>query len=125
VLLTQSGTSAGLVGRFSGMKGSQAGDFDGYVFDVSTSGAWKLVDDNETSSDVHTLASGTTTALGTGTWHRLSLSLNGSTISASVDGNQVTSVTNSTWTKGPAGVEAGAFTHDWPRAQYSNLLITQ
>ena len=125
VLLTQSGTSAGLVGRFSGMKGPQVGDFDGYIFDVSTSGAWKLVDDNETSSDVATLASGTTTALGTGTWHRLSLSLTGKTITVSVGSKQLTSVHSSTWTAGPAGIEAGAFTHTWPQAQYSNLQITQ
>jgi Glycosyl hydrolase family 59 len=123
VLLTQPGTSAGLIGRFSGMKGPQAGDFDGYVFDVSTTGAWKLVDNNETSSDVATLASGRTRRLRTGSWHRLSLSLSGGTITASVDGKQVTSVTSSTWTAGPAGLEAGAFTHEWPRVQYSNLVI--
>ena len=56
-------------------------------------------------------------------WHRLSL--HGSTITASVDGEQVTSVTSSTWANGPAGLEAGAFTQDWPQAQYSNLTITQ
>jgi hypothetical protein len=124
VLLTKAGTSAGLVGRFSGAKGPQVGDFDGYVFDVSSTGAWKLTDDNETSSDVTTLASGTTTALGTGSWHRLSLSLNGNTITASVGSHQVASVSSSTWSAGPAGVEAGAFTHTWPQVQYSNLLIT-
>jgi Glycosyl hydrolase family 59 len=124
VLLTQSGTSAGLVGRFSGMKGPQVGDFDGYVFDVSSTGAWQLVKNDETAGDIATLASGTTAALGTGSWHRLTLSLHGSTITASVGGTQVTSVTDSSWTAGPAGVEAGAFTRSWPQAQYSNLSIT-
>jgi hypothetical protein len=125
VLLTQPGTSAGLVGRFSGMKGPQVGDFDGYLFDVSTSGAWKLTDNSETAGNIATLASGTLAkAPGTGSWHRLSLSLHGGTITASVDGTRVASVTSSTWTAGPAGVEAGAFTETWPRAQYSNLSIT-
>jgi hypothetical protein len=124
VLLTQSGTSAGLVGRFSGMKGPQVGDFDGYVFDVSSTGAWQLVKNDETAGDIATLASGTTAALGTGSWHRLTLSLHGSTITASVGGTQVTSVTDASWTAGPAGVEAGAFTRSWPQTQYSNLSIT-
>ncbi|HEY1914204.1 MAG TPA: hypothetical protein VGH27_01395 [Streptosporangiaceae bacterium] len=124
VLLTQSGTSAGLIGRFSGLHGPQIGDFDGYVFDVSSSGAWQLVKNDETAGDIATLASGTTTALGTDSWHRLTLSLHGSTITASVGGTQVTSVTDSSWTAGPAGVEAGAFTRSWPQAEYSNLSIT-
>ena len=84
VLLTQSGTSAGLIGRCSGMSGPQVGDFDGYIFDVRTSGAWKLIKNDKTSGDIATLASGT----------------------------------------GPAGLEAGAFSHTWPQAQYSNLSIT-
>lgn len=125
VLLTQSGTTTGLVGRFSGMKGPQVGDFNGYVFDVSTGGAWRLIDNNKTASSIVTLASGTLPSpLGTGSWHRLSLSLHGGTITASVDGSQVTSVTSSTWTSGPAGIETGAFTETWPRAQYSNLSVT-
>lgn len=125
-LLTQAGTSAGVIGRFSD-RGSepQIGQFDGYVFDVSSSGVWKLIKNAEDPSDMATLASGTLASPpGTGTWHRLSLSMSGSTITASVDGQQVTSVTDSSWTSGPAGIEAGAFTSSWPQAQYSNLSIT-
>jgi Glycosyl hydrolase family 59/Concanavalin A-like lectin/glucanases superfamily len=124
VLLTQSGTSAGLVGRFSGTSLPQVGDFDGYVFDVSTGGAWKLIADSQTASGITTLASGSTTALGTNSWHQLALSMDGNMISASVDGTQVASVSSSAWTSGPAGIEAGAFSHTWPRAQYRDLSIT-
>jgi Glycosyl hydrolase family 59 len=126
-LLTQAGTSSGVIGRFSD-RASQgdAGHFDGYVFDVSASGAWQLIKNNNNPAAVVTLASGTLQKTpGTGTWHRLSLSMSGDTIAASVDGTQVASVTDSTpWTTGPAGIEAGAFTSTWPKAQYSNLSVT-
>jgi hypothetical protein len=53
------------------------------------------------------------------------------TITASVDGQQVVSATDSRagtgappWESGPAGLEAGAFTSTWPQAQYSTLSIT-
>jgi hypothetical protein len=126
-LLTQAGTSAGVIGRFSDRSGAaDIGQFDGYVFDVSSTGAWRLIKNDATVSDTSTLTSGTlATPPGTGTWHRLSLSMTGGTIAASVDGQQVTSVTDpSPWTSGPAGIEAGAFTTTWPQAQYSNLSIT-
>ena len=126
-LLTQASTSAGLVGRFSGhWAGSPTiGLFDGYIFDVSTTGAWQLIKNDATASDKAILASGTlASAPGTDTWHRLSLSMSGSTITASVDDQQVTSVTDSSWTSGPAGIEAGATAGTYPQAQYSNLSIT-
>lgn len=124
VLLTRPGTTAGLVGRFSGMFGPRAGDFDGYIFDVSAAGGWRLIDDTEAPGGVATLASGMVPAPGTGRWHRLSLSLHGAAITASVDGRRVASVRNSAWRSGPAGIEAGAFSRAWPRVQYSNLSIT-
>ena len=125
VLLTQPATTAGLVGRFSGMSGPRAGDFGGYIFDVSSTGRWRLIDDSEAPGGVATLASGTMVAPGTGRWHRLSLSLHGATITASLDGRRVTSVHSPTWRSGPAGIKAGAFSGTWPRVQYSNLSITR
>ncbi len=125
VLLTQPGTTtAGLVGRFSGMSGGRAGAFGGYIFDVSSTGRWRLIDDSQAPGHVATIASGRVAAPGAGSWHRLSLSLHGDTIAASMDGRPVTSVTSRTWTFGPAGIEAGAFSRRWPRVQYSNLSIT-
>jgi len=53
------------------------------------------------------------------------------TITASVDGQQVVLASDSRsatgtppWESGPAGIEAGAFTSTWPQAQYSTLSIT-
>ena len=94
------------------------------MFDVSSTGAWKLIKNDKTAGSMATLASGTVAALGTGSWHRLSLTLHGSAITAAVDGRQVTSLTDSSWTAGPAGLEAGAFTRGWPQVQYGNLSVT-
>ena len=125
-LLTQPGTSAGLIGRFS-KRGAQPqiGHFDGYVFDVGASGAWMLTKNDASAGGIAALASGSLAQpIGTGTWHRLSLAMSGHTITASVDGQQVASVSDSSWTSGLAGIEAGAFTGSWPQAQYSGLSIT-
>jgi hypothetical protein len=126
VCLTQARTSAGLIGRFA-RHGSQAdiGHFDGYVFDLSTTGAWRLVRNNANANDVATLASGTLArAAGVDHWHRMALSLSGTTVSVSVDGQPVTTVRDSAWASGLAGIEAGAFTATWPRAQYANLTVS-
>jgi hypothetical protein len=137
VLLTQKNTSAGLIGRYScRMSGSGVAAFDGYVFDVSAAGAWRLVSNANTKptgsncqtggpTAPTTLASGTLAQPpGTKSWHRLSLGMSGSTITAAVDGTAVAQVSDSSWTSGPAGIEAGAGTQTWPQAQYSNLSIT-
>jgi hypothetical protein len=124
-LLTQAGTSAGLIGRFSG-RGFHAGYFNGYVFDVSSTGAWRLIKNDESGIVATLLAGALPNPLGTRTWHRLSMSVSGNTITVSVDRDKVASYTDATapWTRGLAGLEAGAFTHTWPQAQYSNLSIT-
>jgi hypothetical protein len=138
VLLPSTSAAAGLIGRFScRMVTPNAGAFDGYVFNVHASGAWTLTRNANprTSSDTascangptvrQTLASGTVgRPLRLGAWHRLALSMAGGTISASVDGRVVTTVSDSAWRSGPAGIEAGAFTSAWPRIQYSHLSIT-
>jgi Glycosyl hydrolase family 59 len=126
-LLTQPGTSAGLIGRFS-VRNFHAGYFDGYIFDVSTTGAWRLIKNNTGAADSvanRTVASGKLAPLALNTWHLLSMSLSGNTITLSVDTHQVRSYTDEKpWRSGLAGLEAGAFTHAWPQAQYSDLSIT-
>jgi Glycosyl hydrolase family 59 len=139
VLLTRAGTTAGLIGRFS-CRGNvpDVGQFDGYVFDVGSSGAWRLIRNANPDTDrkssgcapgpgtTQLLASGTLDQPpGTGHWHRLSLSLAGPMISAAVDGHTVATVSDASWAAGPAGLEAGAFTESWPRVQYSHLTVTR
>jgi Glycosyl hydrolase family 59/Galactocerebrosidase, C-terminal lectin domain len=126
VLLTRPHTSAGLIGRFD-RHGSQAdiGHFGGYVFDLSTTGGWRLVRNDVTASGVAVLASGTlTAAAGVDRWHHLTLSLTGTTITATVDGRAVATVNDTTWRGGLAGIEAGLFTGTWPHAGYANLTVT-
>src|SRR5450755_1678957 len=149
ILLTRAGTSAGLIGRF-GCRAAvpDVGQFDGYVFDVASTGAWRLTRNVNPASGstepastepastgaacapgpavAQTLASGMLPRpLRPGTWHRLSLSLAGSAITTSIDGARVAAVSDSAWTSGPAGIEAGAFTESWPRVQYSHLSVTR
>jgi hypothetical protein len=137
-LLPSRTASAGLIGRFGcRMATPNSGAFDGYVFSVSATGAWSLVKNTnpKTTFDsascqpgpvgAQTLASGTIgRTLRPGTWHRLSFSFAGAAISAAVDGTSVASISDSTWSSGPAGIAAGAFTGSWPHVQYSHLSVT-
>ncbi|HMH93994.1 MAG TPA: hypothetical protein VK586_23305 [Streptosporangiaceae bacterium] len=142
VLLPRAGSSAGLIGRFSCRRGiPNVGQFDGYVFSVSGAGRWTLTR-NANGAQNHVsaacpsapaspaaqraLASGQLARpLGISTWHRLSLSMSGSTITASIGGTTVATVSDPAWTTGLAGIAAGPFTSQWPHVQYSHLSVTR
>jgi hypothetical protein len=66
-----------------------------------------------------TLKSGTTT-FGTNIWHTLSLDCNGTTITASLDGTALATVTDGTYTKGNVGLS----TSEWNNAQFDNFSVT-
>jgi O-glycosyl hydrolase len=137
VLLPGRRATAGLIGRFGCRTTTpDVGQFDGYVFDVSATGGWKLIRNANRApgraaagcaggpTTTRTLAAGTLARpLGTGAWHRLALSMSGSTITMSVGGAVVGTVSDATWTAGLAGIEAGAFTQKWPKVQYSHLSV--
>ncbi|MEU0383586.1 RICIN domain-containing protein [Streptomyces chartreusis] len=53
-------------------------------------------------------------------WHKLSLGFQGSTITAKIDGNTVGTVTDNSFSGGPAGLGTAGY---YP-VQYSNLSIT-
>jgi Glycosyl hydrolase family 59 len=142
VLLPRGTSSAGLIGRFSCRRAvPDTGQFDGYVLRVSGSGRWRLTRNANAAQDhlsagcpaapagpaaPQVLASGRLARpLGTGTWHRLTLSMSGPAITASVGGTQVASVSDPTWTAGLAGVAAGPFGTGWPHVQYSHLSVTR
>src|SRR5262249_8805971 len=74
----------------------------GYYLTLSDTGAWSL-SKKDTSAIVTTLASGTTTAPGTGTWHTLTLSFTGSTIVARLDTGTLATLTDTTYSKGQIG----------------------
>lgn len=129
VMLPRAG-SAGLIGRYHAVSTSH-GTFNGYVFDVRTDGTFTLrLNLGGTAASTAsgqrqltpprriTLAGGRV-PFSAGTWHTLALSLSGATIKASVDGRQAASLTDSTLTRGTAGIEVGG----WYPANFSNLTI--
>lgn len=154
-LLRNSGASAGVIGRFTqrfvhkdDTDSDNIGHFDGYVFDVSTTGAYQLI--KNTVSDGTRAGIGQCPATGsigqtldTSTWYKLSLSMSdnadGTSITATItspSGQQLftTSCTDpAPYGAGLAGIEAG-FTNQypsnwpsgyfWPHVQYSDLSIT-
>jgi Glycosyl hydrolase family 59/Galactocerebrosidase, C-terminal lectin domain/Glycosyl hydrolase family 59 central domain len=132
VMLPQAG-SAGLIGRYDAAAMSPAhGTFSGYVFDVNTDGSYTLTLDSGGKAlrnrpghrqvrpvIVTRLAAGTV-PFGVRTWHTLALSMSGAAVTASVDGEQVASVSSATLTHGMPGIEVGG----WYPAQFSNLQVS-
>ncbi|MEW9552972.1 ricin-type beta-trefoil lectin domain protein [Nonomuraea sp. NPDC050783] len=118
VLLEQSGYVQ-LIGRAGTQRSFGPAGLNAYYFRVTDAGAWQI-QRNNTDAAVTTLRSGTVAALGTGRWHTLALGFSGSTLTASIDGVQVGSVTDATWGAGQVGV--GTATTE--TAQFDNLSIT-
>ncbi|MEV4351047.1 ricin-type beta-trefoil lectin domain protein [Actinoplanes sp. NPDC049596] len=118
VLLEKSGYVQ-LVGRAGNYNHDGPQNLNAYYLRVADNGAWSLRSNN-TSGSQRTLASGTTTALGTGRWHKLSLTLNGSTLSAAVDGVTLGSASDSGWVAGQVGYATG----QGVTAQFDNLSVT-
>jgi hypothetical protein len=115
--LRQAGTVE-LMGRANTQNRPQSHQ-NAYLFRVSDTGAWSI-DKSDTGGTVTTLASGSISALGTGSWHTLALTLQGSTISADVDGTQVGSVTDSSYQTGQIGIGVVGYQTD----QFDNLSVT-
>ncbi|HEY4017549.1 MAG TPA: ricin-type beta-trefoil lectin domain protein [Pseudonocardiaceae bacterium] len=115
--LRQAGTVE-LLGRANTQARPQ-GDQNAYLLRVSDNGAWSI-DKSDTSGTITTLASGTRAALGTGSWHTIGMTLQGSTISGTVDGTTVGSVTDISYQTGQVGIGVVGYQTD----QFDNLSIT-
>lgn len=89
----------------------------GYHFRISNQGQWSLYSQDATGKDL-TLASGTA-SFGVGTWHHLSLQLQGDTISPSLDGHQLATVADDAYQFGQVGLQTSA----WTQAQFDNLEV--
>jgi hypothetical protein len=141
-------SSGGLIGYYT-ERGDSNNDglFNGFVFDLSSTGGWKLVSNSTSASGQAVLDSGTFTAWPTGhsatSWNKLTLSFSeggvscGSpvpttasqlNITAAIDG--ITVSTDSVCSQvsgGLGGIEAGytnSTTENWPTVQYSGLSVT-
>jgi hypothetical protein len=106
-----------------GRAGSQIGYYppaaNEYYLQLSSTGAWQVVRSNSGGS-TSTLASGTVSAPGTGTWQQLALTFSGSTITAAINGTTVGTVTDSTYGSGMVGFGTNGYQTD----QFDNLSVT-
>jgi hypothetical protein len=109
---------ASLIGRAGGQDTGNQAALNAYHFRVSDTGSWSILR-TSTSNQTTTLRNGTTTALGTNRWHSLSLGFSGSTITASVDGTAVATVTDSALSAGQVGLG----TSQGETAQFDNLVV--
>jgi len=92
-----------LLGRVGTQHAFGPAGINEYYLQLSDTGAWSIVR-NSTSGTLTTLASGTVTAPGTGTWQHLALTFNGDSISAAINGTTVGTVTDSSYSSGMVGV---------------------
>ena len=108
-----------LLGRVGSQQPFSVAGIDDYYLQFSSTGAWALVK-NTTAATLTTLASGTVAAPGTGTWHNLALTFQGSTITAAIDGSTVGTVTDSSYAHGQVGLGVDG----WQTDQFDNLSVT-
>jgi hypothetical protein len=116
-MLEQSG-SVELLGRVNQQATNNNG-LNAYHLRVSDTGAWSILK-SDTGWNFTTLASGTTTALGTNTWHTLAFTLQDAKLTASVDGHTIGSATDSSFTNGQAGLGVNGYQTD----QFDNFALT-
>ncbi|MFJ4675783.1 ricin-type beta-trefoil lectin domain protein [Kitasatospora sp. NPDC088783] len=117
VYLRGAGTTE-LIGRANTQQRPQS-HMNAYYLRIRDTGQW-WIEKMYTDGSNHTLATGTTTALGTGKWHNLSLTFQDATISAKLDGAQFGSVTDNSFASGQAGLGIQGYRTD----QFDNLSIT-
>lgn len=106
-----------LIGRANIQKRPQSHQ-QGYFFQVADTGAWTLLRSNS-DGDRTPLANGSAAPLGTNQWHRLALSFQGSKIVATVDGHDVTSVSDGSYPNGQVGLGTVGYDTD----QFDNLSV--
>ncbi len=124
VLLRQAG-QVDVIGRAQSQSTNNNG-LAAYHLYVADTGAWSI-QRSDLSWGFTTLASGTGPKLSTNHWHRVSLSLQGSTLTAMVDRTTVGSATDDTYGSGPAGLGTGGpadSLHGYYGAQFSNFSVT-
>jgi hypothetical protein len=117
-LMEQAG-AVQLLGRVGTQESFSPANINDYSLQLSNTGAWSIVR-NAASGTLTTLASGTVTAPGTGTWQHLALTFDGDTISAAINGTTVGTVTDSAYASGMIGLGTAGYQTD----QFDNLSVT-
>ncbi len=117
-LIAQSGAV-----QLFGRAGTQAGYYppavSGYYLQLSNTGGWQVIRESS-NGGTSTLASGTVSAPGTGTWQHLALTFSGATITAAINGTTVTTVTDGSYGSGMVGFGTSGYQTD----QFDNLSVT-
>lgn len=118
VLVSQTGPVT-LLGRIDSANSFHEGIYPGgYVFRLDPDGAWELLSTTD-KADPIVLSDGRI-ELSTLQWHHVDLGFHGSAIAVSVDGKQVTSVTNTTHAHGMFGLGTS-----WNEGQFDNLSVSR
>jgi hypothetical protein len=115
ILLEQPG-AVDLMGRLTGMSGADTPD--SYVLRVSDSGSWWVLKTSTKQAEA-VLAWGRVSPLGVGAWHGLSLEFQGSSLTARLDGVTLQTVSDSSYSKGMAGLGVAGYV----RAQFDNFRV--
>lgn len=116
-LLEKSGY-AQLEGRVGTTNMDPIGRYNAYFLRVTDGGSWSILRNN-TAGQLTTLRSGTVAALGANRWHSLSLAFAGATITATIDGATVGTVSDSSFVAG----QVGFGTSQGQTAQFDNLSV--
>ncbi len=123
ITFSASGQSAGLISRFTHPKANGiAQQFYGYQLTVSTSGTWKLIK-NTVGSKAKILETGNLPAnsVQVNTPVTLTLAASGDTLTGTVNGTPIKSITDRTYTTGDAGISTGG----WYPVQFNTLTVTR
>jgi hypothetical protein len=125
VMLEQSG-SVELLARFGGRDYWEVGHINAYYLRVTDGGAWSIVK-GDVNGGYATLTKGSAAPLGLNTWHKIALNVQGTTLTAAIDGATVGAINDSAYAAGPAGLAVGvidgAKPAGWINAQFDNLMI--
>ena len=117
VNLRQAGTAV-LLGRANTQQRPQSHQA-AYELRVSDTGTWSIAK-NTTGGNLITLASGGHAALGTGSWHTVSLGFSGDQITAGLDGATLGTVNDNSYGAGQVGIGVAGYQTD----QFDNLSVT-
>ncbi|MEU2235514.1 ricin-type beta-trefoil lectin domain protein [Streptomyces vietnamensis] len=110
--------STEVLGRVN-QQGRNNGGLNAYHLRLSDTGAWAILK-TDLKWNSTTLASGTVTAPGLNSWHRIALTMQGSSLTASIDGQTVGSATDHSFTSGMAGLAVTGY----QTQQFDNFALT-
>jgi hypothetical protein len=108
-----------LLGRVGWQTAFDPAEINDYYLQLSNTGAWSIIK-NSTSGTLTTLVSGTVSAPGLDTWNTLSLTFDGSAITAEINGTTVGSATDSSYSSGMIGLGTDGYQTD----QFGDLSVT-